>query len=225
MSKRDEIARSRERGFGQAATSASGVAAQIRAARKLRKKIRWPGTDIEIGLKILSQSEIDEAHAAARSYLAAVGIESGEVAKKADLIEADTVGAAVTVQLLARALFESAAEDAPRLYPIAEDFAKDVTAKEMDHLLDEYLSHELEIDSLGDLPEEVFEQFCEAAKKKDRATLNSTAGAMPWRWLRSTAVRLATSLTSSSSTPSSSTSSADDSTSSSNGSSSAQSVE
>jgi hypothetical protein len=206
MSKRDDIAleRSRKRGFGEAATDVSGVVARIRAARKLRRTIRWPNTDIEIGLKVLSQAEVDEAHAAARVAIASAGIDMRKLAD--DLVQVDTVGAAVTVQLLARALYETAAGDAPRLYSTADEFAADVTAAELSELLSEYGALENDVGTLGELTDEAFEEFVRAAKKKDATSLNSIAGAMPLRWLRSMAVRLATLPNSNSSTPSSLTS-------------------
>ena len=192
MRVRDAIAhRAAGSEHARAATAPSGLAARIRAARTLRRAIQWPGTDIPIGIRILSRGELAEAQVAAAAAVKERGLEEGKLAS------AERVMAEYIVQLLARALYESADPLAPRLFATAQDLDAEATLDEINALFGSYEDLRQEVDpELEELPEEVWKEFLDAVKKKEPTSWNAIASSMPRPWLRSLAIRLASSLAS-----------------------------
>ena len=192
MQKREAIMqRAAARELGRAAVAPAGLAERIRAARTLARAIRWPGTDIDIGLRVLSRSRLVEAQAAAVAGLKARGIDESKIA------HAEMVGAEYSVQILARALYESTAPDALLLFATAADFDETATADELHALLDEYHDLRRSVDpELEELPAELWNEFLEAVKKKDETRSKRIASDMPRPWLLSLVGRLSSSLAS-----------------------------
>lgn len=188
------------RELGQLAREPAGFAARLRAARQMRIEIAWPGTDITMGLELLSERDRMAAAQAAREELTKRGIDHGKPAPA----HAEELGAEVWVQIIGRALFESAQPDAPRLFASVDEFRAEVRAAELDVLSDEYVALERERSpKLEEISREAIAEFEAAVKKKDVSRWNAIASAMPRSSLRTLADRLASSLSStSSSTPS-----------------------
>lgn len=190
MKTRDAIAGRAQ--LGRTASAPSGLAARIRAARNLRRAIRWPGTDIEIGVRILSRQDLAEAQAAAALIVKGRGIDES----KMTVDQANRVGAEYTVQVLWRALYESPAPDAPRLFATAADLDAEATEDEVFSLLSAYDEFRVEMDpELEELPAQQWEAFVESVKKKEASRSSSIASSMPRPWLLSLVSRLASSAT------------------------------
>lgn len=182
--------------LGKEAADPAGFAARLRAARSMRVAITWPGTDLQIGLELLSETDRLAAAQASREALTKRGIDHGDPAKA----HIDELGAEVWIQVLARALYESADPGAARLFGSADDFRGEVRDVELDALSDAYVELERERSpKLADVSGAALDEFIAAVKKKDSDTWNGIASGLPRNSLLSLVDRLASSLSSSSS--------------------------
>ena len=199
MSKREQIASraAQQVESGRAALAPDGLAARLRAARTLRRKVRFPGTDIEIAIQVLSAAEQAESEVAALEAVRAIGIDDGKPGPN----HLDLIGFHVTKQTLARALYETDRPDAPRLFASADDLEGAITTDELHALGALYTDARQALDPRPEeLPSELLEEFIEAAKKKAETHWRVLVSAWPRSWLLSLVDQHATSLSSSSST-------------------------
>ncbi len=190
MATRDDIAR--RFAAGREAIAPEGLAARIVAARSLKKVIKWPGTDIDVSIQVLSRRDLAESQAASIQALKHRGID--ELKPAAGHVE--QIGAEYVLQILSRALYEP--DGSKRLFASVEDFASVVTEAELYQLSAVYTDLLIDTDpSPEDLPDDKYDEFVEAAKKKGPMHLSAIVSSMPKSWLPTLAVRLATSLGSS----------------------------
>lgn len=187
-----------------AAPRVDGTALLERLARgrDLRQRMAWPGGQLEIELQVLTRAETAAAHAAAIKALEARGIDPKSNTPRA--VEA-MVDEELT-QILARAVRDASTHEP--LAASADELAAVATDDELVTLFNAYTDLRQSVDpSPEEMPEEEWGALLAAVKKKDASLLRTTVSSMPPSWLRTSVVRLATSLTpSSSSTESSSTS-------------------
>lgn len=182
--------------LGDAAADPASTAARLRAARQLVTRIVFPGTDLQIGLRLLSQRELEQAQGAAHVALKARGIDSGSPEKG----HLDQLGAEVWAQLLCRALFESDEPGAALLFRTVDELKAEILPVELERLTDEYTALEdARRDRIDDYTGEEITRIVEAVKKKGETLLRDIVSNLPRSYRRSLAGQLASLPTSSSS--------------------------
>lgn len=174
--------------------SVKGAALLERLARGRdhRRRMTWPGGSLEIELQILTRAETADAHADAIAACAARGLDGKSMNTRA--VEA-MVDEEIT-QTLARAVRDPATHE-----PLtsAADLAAVATEDELVALYNAYsdLRHAADPEP-DELPEDEFRALEDAVKKKDEHRLNAIVSSMPRPWLRSSVLRLVSSLSPSS---------------------------
>lgn len=194
------------RAAGKNGAAAADLVARLARGRDLRAITTWPGGGLALELQILTRAETADAHAAALAACAARGITETANTPRAIEARADEE----MTQILARAIRDPATH-AP-LFASAEELASVATDDELVALFNSYADHRHAVDpEPAELSEEVVAEIDAALGKADGTRLSAIVSSMPRHWLRSTALRLATSLRSSStSTSGSSTSQPND---------------
>jgi hypothetical protein len=173
--------------------AAAGLVARLARGRELRKRLRWPGAQLEVDLQVLTRAETAQAHADAIAACAKRGIDDSSLAPRSIEARADEE----MVQILSRAVLD--VETGKPLCTSAEELAGVATDDELVALFNAYADHRHAVDpDIGDMPAEELALLDEAIKKKDETLLSRLVSSMPRPWLRSLVVRLATSPTPSS---------------------------
>lgn len=160
---------------------------RIKAGTRHRTVVRWPGTDSEVTLRILSKDELHEAtFCAHRRFL------SEKVPVELHTIE--TFKDEETVQILFRALSGVGEEAAKPLAPGVDAFRASVTAEELSALAGLYEDFQREVSPCLDcISEEAFQTFLSELKKKPDAIISSVSDiAFAKRLLRSLVAQPAT---------------------------------
>ncbi len=175
---------------------------RLARGRDLRRRMTWPGAGLEIELKVLSSAEASDAHLAAAATITARGLD----AKSMNPRSVEALATEEFTEILARAVCDPATHEP--LAVCAADLAAAATEDELVALYNAYSDLRHEVDPEPDeMPESEFAAIDAALKKKDATLLSAIVSSMPRPWLRSTVLRLATSLTASSTSTSDSSSS------------------
>jgi hypothetical protein len=138
---------------------------KIKAGARNRKEIKFPGTDIKVALRVLSnQDTLDAALAADRLYKAEdipVGMQNiGEYESEK------------TTQQLYRALSDP--ENGGPIAPSITEFRKNLTPGERAALIEEYNAFDAECNPSPDtMPADEFDRLVEDVKKKPEATIGN----------------------------------------------------
>lgn len=196
MAARDDIAKraARRPSAPEAAAPTNDLAARLARGKELRRRTRWPGSEIAIDLVPLTYALRAEAIAEALAALSSRGIDGGNPAR--ELVQHSA--AEEIVQILARSIRDP--ETGEQVFRSGAELGAAATEDEISWLWTEYSSHRQAVDpEREELPEEELERFLEASKKKDAIRGDGIALSWPKHWLHTAAVRLANSLTSSAS--------------------------
>jgi hypothetical protein len=193
-----QFAAKREAGRLREERRESGLVARLTHGRELRRRIKWPGTAVEVDIAVLTQRARSEAVAAAMTQLRAQGIDDGKPAPQ----HFEHATTEHMVQILARALRDP--DTGELVFSGGLELADAATEDEIAILFGEYSAFREEVDpSASSMPQAEWDAFLGAVKKKEPASWSSIASTWPRSWLLTSVDRLATSLTSNSpSTPS-----------------------
>jgi hypothetical protein len=107
---------------------------RLKAGTKNTKTVKFPGTEEDVVIRILSEADRVEAHFAAERYFQAAKIEVSGTTVEA--YEAEK-----TLQMIYRAINDM---EGSRLARTVDDFRKGLSRPEKDFLVDEYLALEAE---------------------------------------------------------------------------------
>lgn len=180
----------------------SAIMERLGRGRDLRHRMTWPGGTMELELQVLTRGETASALAAALVACAARGISESATSPRS--IEA-RVDEELT-QILAIAIREP--ETHERVFKSADELAAVATDDELVTLFGAYSDHRHAVDpDPEEMPAEDFAALEDAIKKKDERLLSDIVFGMPRPWLRTSALRLATSLMGSSTSTSGSSAS------------------
>ena len=200
MAIRDDIAKraARRKAIEEAEAVPTDLAARLARGRDLKRRIRWPGTDVELDVVPLSYAMRAEAVAATIEALRQRGIDGGDPAPEM----VNHTASEHIVQILARALLDPVTGEPA--FKSATELGHLATEDEISVLWSAYSDHRQSVDpEIKELPAAEVESFLDAAKKKDWERGRAIASSWPKSWLLTLVDQLARSVTSSStSTPS-----------------------
>jgi hypothetical protein len=116
----------------------SDILARLRSRTRRIQSVTLPGSEITVGLVVLTQAEHQEATAGTDRYFLAKKVEVGKV------FMVDAWNAEMSTQVLARALVEPESGEAGKLIRVvktADQLRETLTVQEQSFLLDRYLAH------------------------------------------------------------------------------------
>jgi len=168
---------------------------KLKAGKKNIKVLKFPGTEEDVGLQLLSNHDLQESVFAAENYFKKAGIEI--VSTVLDSYEDER-----TTQLLFRALKDPARPQNPFAATV-DELRRNLTKEEKEILTDEYLQFERECSpNFRQMSDEEFETLWVDLKKNPKAILSSLPSIMLRRLLLYLASQQASSPTDSGSTSS-----------------------
>jgi len=132
---------------------------RLKAGKKNKKTIKFPNTQEDVVISVLSESELQEAHFATERHFKKNGIE-------ASMVTVDAYEAEKTTQVLFRALRDPL-DETKAIAKTIDAFRGLIERGEKDLLVDEYTSLELESNGGTETmtPDEM-ESFFDALKKR-----------------------------------------------------------
>ena len=164
-------------GAAQAPAAAGGPLSAARLQSKLASMRRksteyraatWPGLDLPLKLRLLSNADVQLCHAAALARFEAIGIPTDKMLS-VDLFEDE-----VMLQVLHRACRDPEKPDELTFADDADDLRENTTVDQRAEMFTLYRDFQADYDPrLDAMPAAVVEQIVEALKKKDQRLLRS----------------------------------------------------
>lgn len=140
---------------------------KIKMGKDAKRTVLWPGTDVQVEMRILSRDEIQSAQFAAQELFRKNGIELG-------FSILDEYQDEVTTQQLYRSL--SNPENGTPLASTISQFRQNVTREEISELASAYSEMEEEYSPNHDkMSEDQFKAFYEKLKKKPQEMLSNVS--------------------------------------------------
>lgn len=144
----------------------SGLLDRLRLGTSNIKLVKWPGSDVQVTIRILSQQDIQEAHFATERLFKVGKIET-------NLMTADEYENEKSTQILFRSLRNPENLEEPICKTI-EEFRRSITREEKKQLIEEYLGFESECSPSPDnLSDDEFDKVLSDLKKKPAETLGN----------------------------------------------------
>ena len=144
----------------------SGLLDKLKLGTSNIKLVKWPGSDVQVTLRILSQQDVQEAHFATERLFKSNKIEIS-------MVTADEYTSEKSTQILFRCIRNPENLETPICNTI-EEFRRSITRAERDVLIEEYLGFEAECSPSPDnLSNDEFDKVLSDLKKKPAETLGN----------------------------------------------------